>query len=94
MVIGFVDGTEIEVGVMIMSNHFGYILVSTSRTNELGSLRKHNWIPVVSDLSKFEMDFLSNQCQLDLWRNLSSLECFLLSVPLLEYWVEVNPLFL
>ena len=41
LVIVFVDGTETEFGVMILSNHFGYILVSISRASEFGSQEKH-----------------------------------------------------
>ena len=42
LVIVFVDGTKIEIGVMILSNNFGYILFSSSRTSEFVYQEKHD----------------------------------------------------
>ena len=56
LVIVFVDGTEIEVGVMILSNHFEYILVFSLRTSEFGF--QGNMIePLVSNIFELEIDF-------------------------------------
>ena len=43
---------------------------------------------MISNLLELEVDFLSNQCQLDSWRNLSSFECLLSSLPLLRVLVR------
>ena len=50
--------------------------------------------PLVFNLFELEFDFLSNQRQLDLCIDLSSLECFLSSLPLFEYLFEGHLLFL
>ena len=57
LVIVFVDGTEIEVGVMILSNHFGYIVVPSPRTSEFGSQERHDGTPLVSNLFELKVDF-------------------------------------
>ena len=56
LVIAFVDGTEIEVGVMILSNHFEYILISSLRTREFGFQGRVMEL-LVSNIFELEVDF-------------------------------------